>query len=370
MDKKEHCSLCDKLFEDIDKERVRRSVSLLREEHPDFTRQALCRLVIEREATFCGIVGGFTGALPWPWLILGVAPDMITLLVKQSQMILSIAYIYGCDPDSRERILEILGCLGASAGAVAGTYGIRKLVERSAAKAVTDMLLKRILRSMVTRISPRIVPIIGATAGIAFNQASVWSVGKIAMEYYKYYKMPSHLRPAPPGSEEPGEDESSEEDMESRDREPEEEETEDREREPDEEEMEDRERELEEEEMEDRDREPDEKEQDAGGAAPDEEEQETKDDENGEHGSLDNVLTDEEVRELLDGRKTGAEEPQINDTEDAAEGEKASAETDSDDREKDPQNISDDNTKKKKITRITLNSDEEPGKSDDEKKNN
>ncbi|MGV8120409.1 MAG: EcsC family protein [Candidatus Xenobiia bacterium LiM19] len=357
MDKKEHCSLCDRLFEDIDKERVRRSVSLLQEEHPAFTRQALCRLVIEREATFCGIVGGFTGALPWPWLILGVAPDMITLLVKQSQMILSIAYIYGCDPDSRERILEILGCLGASAGAVAGTYGIRKLVERSAVKAVTDMLLKRILRSMVTRISPRIIPIIGATAGIAFNQASVWSVGKIAMEYYKYYKMPSHLHPAPPGSEEQGEDEISEEEMESRDREPEEEE------------MEDRERELEEEEMEDRDREPDEKEQDAGGAAPDEEEQETIDDENGEHGSLDNVLIDEEVRELLDGRKTGEEEPQSNNSEGAAEGEKASAETDSDDRGKDPQNILDDTIKKKKITRITLNSDEEPGKSEDENEN-
>ena len=78
---------------------------------------------------------------------------------------------------------------------------------------------------------------------------------------------------------------------------------EDQDREPDEEEMEDRERELEEEEMEDRDREPDEEEQDTGGAAPDEEEHQTKDDENGEHGSLDNVLTDEEVRELLDGRK-------------------------------------------------------------------
>ena len=366
MDKKEHCSICDKLFEDIDKERILRSVSLLREEHPSFTRQALCRLVIEREATFCGIVGGFTGALPWPWLILGVAPDVITLLVKQSQMILSIACIYDCEPDSRERILEILGCLGASAGAVAGTYGIRKLVEQSAAKAVTDMLFRKILRSMATRISPRIVPIIGATAGIAFNQASVWSVGKIAMDYYKYYKVPSHPHRAPEDLEEQTEEESSEEEMESRDREPGEEEMESRDREPDEEEMESRDREPGEEEMESRDREPDEEEIEDSSAPGDEEEPEANDDENGEQGSLDNVLTDDEVRELLEGRKTGIEEPQNNKTEVAAEGEKEKAEMDSGD--KDSQEIPDEHTKKK-ITRIELCGDEKPGKSEDDRQN-
>ncbi len=324
MDKKESCSLCDKLFEDIDKERIRRSVELLREEHPAFTRQELCSLVIEREATFCGIVGGFTGALPWPWLILGVAPDLIALLVKQSQMILSIAYIYGCDPDCKERILEILGCLGTSVGAVAGTYGIRRIVERSAAKAVTDLLLKRILRSMVTRIGPRFVPIIGAAAGVALNQASVRSVGKIALEFYKYYKIPAHMSPAAADSGAGDQDEGCVQERKEHER------------------------------------------------LPDE-------DEEGQRGSLDNILSDEEMRDLLDDRVTDSVESRKRAAGDdvhkespvtgvGENEEKESAETDSDDKEEDPQNAKSENMKKK-ITRIPLNNDEELKKPENETEN-
>jgi len=355
MEKKENCSICDRLFEDIDKERIRRSVDRLREEFPTFTRQALCRLIIEREATFCGAIGGLTGALPWPWLILGAAPDMIALLVKQSQMILSIAYIYGCEPDSRERMLEILGCLGTSAGAVAGTYGIRRLVERGASKALAELLFSRIFRSMMTRVSPRLVPLIGAATGIAFNQASVWAVGKIAIEYYKYYKMPSQ------SSQAPDESDGQELEEESTD------ECEDTEPRRDEEELREEERLLEKVRLREEERlQEEEGDIDDGSGDVDVDadlldeipSEEDMDDERGEQGGndpLDTPLTDDEVRDLLESR---ADSPENRQDDEPAEREKESEESDADNRE--PQG-----PRKKKITRISLDSDDKGGDEED-----
>jgi len=338
MEKKENCSLCDRLFEDIDKERIRRSVDRLREEFPTFTRQALCRLVIEREATFCGAIGGLTGALPWPWLILGVAPDMIALLVKQSQMILSIAYIYGCEPDSRERMLEILGCLGTSAGAVAGTYGIRRLVERGASKALAELLFSRILRSMMTRVSPRLVPLIGAATGIAFNQASVWAVGKIAIEYYKYYKMPSQSSPAPEESE--GQDLEEEIGDEYEDTEPRPEEDGLREEDGD---------------IDDGSGDVD-VDADLLDEIPAEDDIEDARNEQGGNDPLDTPLTDDEVRDLLDSREGSAE--------DREDDSPAGKEKETKESEADQQGTQ--SPRKQKITRISLDSDEKSG--DEEEK--
>lgn len=173
-----------RLFEDIDEDRVRMNVENLRDEFPGATAEALCQKIIDREAMMCGIMGAFTGALPFPWSILGSAPDLIVLIYRQSTMVLSIAHMLGFEPDIRERAAEVLGCIGASVGAVAGTYGIKKVVERRT-EQLLQALMKKIIEQLSLRIGKRFIPIIGAVGGAFFNYGSAQAVGNAALKYYR-----------------------------------------------------------------------------------------------------------------------------------------------------------------------------------------
>jgi hypothetical protein len=175
----------NKLFEDIDKDRVRHRVENLKDEFPALAEDELVRKIIGQEALYCAFTGACTGVLPWPWIILGTAPDMITLLTMESSLILTIANVYGFEPDGKERAMEVLGCLAASAGAVAGTYGIRRLLDKKLSTLVMEKLARRVLTGFASRLSARFIPFLGAIAGAGINYGSVRGVGKIASDYYK-----------------------------------------------------------------------------------------------------------------------------------------------------------------------------------------
>lgn len=183
-EKKDFTTFFSRLFEDIDEERVRMHVENLRDEFPAKSNEQLCRKIIDNEAMLCGIIGAATGALPWPWSILGVAPDLVALIYKQSNMVLSIAYVYGFEPDMKERAAEVLGCIGASVGAVAGTYGIKKLVERRMEERLVREVLVKIMERLSLRIGRRFIPILGAAGGAFFNYGSVQGTGNMAVKYY------------------------------------------------------------------------------------------------------------------------------------------------------------------------------------------
>ncbi len=185
MEKKhDAATYMSKLFEDVDEERVRLAVDNLRDEFPGLTNHQLCQKLIEKEAFLCGLVGACTGALPHPWSILGIAPDLITLISKQSSLVLSIAYVFGFEPNTKERAVEVVGCIGTSFGAVAGTYGIKKLVERRIQRELINELMLKIFQYFSTQIPRRFVPILGAIGGAGFNFGSVKAVGSAAIRYY------------------------------------------------------------------------------------------------------------------------------------------------------------------------------------------
>jgi hypothetical protein len=184
-EKKTVAQLFAKLFEDIDKDRIRSRVKLLKEGSPGWSREALCNLEIDKEATQLALIGAGVGLLPWPWSILGIAPDLIALLSKESTLVLTIALLHDRDPEAEERAYEVLGCLGASVGAVAGTYGIKRLLERRMEERLIKALIDRIWRGLLRRSAPVMAPVVGALAGGAFNYLSVKAVGTLALEYYK-----------------------------------------------------------------------------------------------------------------------------------------------------------------------------------------
>ncbi|MDQ7826072.1 MAG: EcsC family protein [Candidatus Eremiobacteraeota bacterium] len=194
--------LLDKLFRDIDAAKVRLKVRELRDEHPDLTTHELCLKVIEEDAFFAGLIGGTTAAFPWPWTMILVAPDLIMLLGLQSRMVLKIAYLFGFDPAGRERAMEVLGCLGASVGAVAGTYGIKKMLEGHVTRRLVKMLIRKVVTSLARKSASRMAPFLTTLAGGALNYGSVQLVGKTALHFYESRCKEESPEPDSPSSDE------------------------------------------------------------------------------------------------------------------------------------------------------------------------
>jgi len=116
------------LIETLDKYAIKKRVEHLQYSNPKLSRAELCEIIIRDEALFCGIVGAGAYLIPGPLSWMMSAPDIINLLAKQSKVILSVAYVFGHDPSSQERIIEILACLGFTSGIVAGNEQMKQMI--------------------------------------------------------------------------------------------------------------------------------------------------------------------------------------------------------------------------------------------------
>ena len=168
------------LFSQIDEEVLKSEVEQLQEEYPEISSYDLCDVLITKTSVSAAISGGITGGIPWPLNLLFAVPDFLLLLLFQTKMIIKIAILAGEEPIGDKRLNEVLACMGVSAGAVAGTIGIRKIIENG----VSPFLLKMILKHFTKSYSSKLVPFFGAVAGTAINVSAVIGAGYVAREYY------------------------------------------------------------------------------------------------------------------------------------------------------------------------------------------
>ena len=167
------------LFNQIDEEVLKSEVEQLQEEYPEVSSYELCDVLITKTSVSAAISGGITGGIPWPLNLLFAVPDFLLLLLFQTKMIMKIAILAGKEPMEDSRFNEVIACMGVSAGAVAGTIGIRKIIENG----VSPFLLKMILKQF-TKSSSKLIPFFGAIAGTAINISSVIGAGYVARELY------------------------------------------------------------------------------------------------------------------------------------------------------------------------------------------
>lgn len=168
------------IFSFVDEENLRDEVRKLREENPDLSDYDLCGVLIRKTSVSSSLSGIITGSVPWPLTLLCAFPDFIAVLVCQTRLILKIAIIAGEDPSADERFNEIVGCMGASAGAVAGTVGIKKIIDCG----ISPFLLKFILKSMMKAYGFRLLPILGAVSGGVINYSATFASGYMARDLY------------------------------------------------------------------------------------------------------------------------------------------------------------------------------------------
>lgn len=171
------------LFEEIDTDKIRHDVELLREAAPAFHPSEHARTLIRRTALRCAAAGAVTG-LPSGFIALGtLGADLAYLIYQQFRLILGIATIYGHEPSHRERFHEALSCLAYTSGVGIGKHGIATVLD--AATIEGGVVAERVGARFARERLSKFIPVVGAFSGGALNYVAVRGVGRAAIRYYE-----------------------------------------------------------------------------------------------------------------------------------------------------------------------------------------
>lgn len=171
------------LFEEIDTDRIRKEVDTLRASSPDFAPSTLARRLSRRTAIRCAAAGAVTG-LPSGLIALGtLGADLAYLVYQQFRLILGIATIYGHEPSARERFSEAISCLAYASTVGVGKQGVAAVL--GSATAEGGVLAEKIGAQFMRERFMRVIPIVGAVSGGAFNYAAVSAASRSAIRYYE-----------------------------------------------------------------------------------------------------------------------------------------------------------------------------------------
>jgi uncharacterized protein (DUF697 family) len=165
-------AILDRVSADLDIVHLKSEVDALAAKHPGLPAREVGRLMITSTARKAAALGA-VASLPPGWAALAAAgPELSTLLVLQSRLILGLHLLYGGVPEPQERALEVLAGLASGAGINVG----RRLSTKLAAEVVEKLVLR-----LVGRQATHMVPILGAVAGAALNYAAVRGIGEAAL---------------------------------------------------------------------------------------------------------------------------------------------------------------------------------------------
>lgn len=177
-------ALLERLFKEIDQEAIQAEIVALRKAKPEKSREQLADWLTKKAAVRVAGVGAAAGVPGGPLAVLAMAPDIFNLVLQQSRLILSIAFLYDRKANRKQRFQEVLATLAVATGASAGRAGIRALLAKGLETAVARKIAKKILGRFLARRLPTIAPLVGTVAGASINYLSMRAVGKAAASFY------------------------------------------------------------------------------------------------------------------------------------------------------------------------------------------
>jgi hypothetical protein len=176
--------LLERLFKEIDQESIQAEVRALKEAKPQMSREQLADHLTRKAAVRVAGVGAAAGIPGGPLAVLAMAPDIFNLVLQQSRLILSIAFLYDRKANRRQRFKEVLATLAVATGASAGRMGVRVLLAKGLEQAVAQKIARKIFGRFLARKLPSVAPLIGTVAGASMNYLSMRGVGKAAVAFY------------------------------------------------------------------------------------------------------------------------------------------------------------------------------------------
>ncbi|MCA9217657.1 MAG: EcsC family protein [Planctomycetales bacterium] len=189
-------------FIEFDPFEVKLYVEDQRERYPDLTDDELANRIIGIKSVKNGFVGAATGVPGFLAMPITVPTDLLMSWKIQINLALCIAYVYGHDIDNKSRdeiktdIYMILA--GRDAKNYLKVLGIeidqvtKASLKRYASRELLAGIWKQIGRHIAvttgrksaTKLS-RMIPLIGAPIGFAFDYTATRTVGAFAREYYR-----------------------------------------------------------------------------------------------------------------------------------------------------------------------------------------
>lgn len=184
-------ALLERLFKEIDQESIQAEVEALRKAKPEMSREKLADHLTKKAAVRVASVGAAAGIPGGPLAVLAMAPDIFNLVMQQSRLILSIAFLYDRKANLKQRFNEVLATLAVATGASAGRLGVRVLLAKGLEQTVAKKLARKIFGRFLARKVPMIAPILGTVAGASINYLSMRAVGKAAVAFYRGEEEPN-----------------------------------------------------------------------------------------------------------------------------------------------------------------------------------
>lgn len=176
--------LLEKLFKEIDQDSIQAEVTALREAKPELSREQLAAYLTKKAAVRVASVGAAAGIPGGALAVLAMAPDIFNLVLQQSRLVLSIAFLYDRKPHLRQRFKEVMATLAVATGASASRLGARALVSKGLERAAAGKIARKIFGRVLMRRVPALAPILGTVAGGTINYFSMRAVGRAAVSYY------------------------------------------------------------------------------------------------------------------------------------------------------------------------------------------
>ena len=171
----------------------------LRSKHPALSDRELAHILTCRYRRRAGCIGALTGSGGVITLPVTVPAGLLASWVIATQTVLSIAYIYGHEPDDEQLLFDLLMVLAADSVVTTlrevTTMSAQRVSRRAVEKYVTREVMVHINRvvprTALTKAGQKsitsftkLAPLVGAPIGCGFEHLFITCVGKRAIEWY------------------------------------------------------------------------------------------------------------------------------------------------------------------------------------------
>jgi len=180
-------------------EDIQEYVAKLRAQNPDVAPDDLARKIVRRKALKCGLVGAATGVPGVLALPVTVPADLIACWRIQIMMIVAVAIVYGHTATSTDLKTDIILVMAADTakealkhiGIEVGKSVTKKVIDRVVTREVMKRIWKVVSQKIITKAGQKslvsfmkMVPLVGAPIGFAFDWPAARLVGRAAIKYY------------------------------------------------------------------------------------------------------------------------------------------------------------------------------------------
>ncbi len=179
---------------------VEEYVAQLQKLNPEISNDSLIKKIISRRSWKAAGIGAICGVGGIITLPITMPTDLYICFRIQARMVLAIAIIYGWNIHDEDTITDILLVLGGNAskdalknigiklGQELAKKGVNKFINREAMKKINKVISRKIITKAGEKSFTsftKLVPIVGAPIGAAFDGFGTFGIGKTANKFYK-----------------------------------------------------------------------------------------------------------------------------------------------------------------------------------------